>query len=412
MRSSRRAAAPLLSVVASVALIGSAAATAAAEPGPTDVAAEEADVQPTYIVLDLDHPVSVPDAADLADEIEASVGMDVYGLRHEQPRLQGEYYLDSGQSIEDFLATFESDFTPEVVALLAVQFEGASDAAARTQVVEAADLVLSQSAALPVHEAEPAAGDGVELQQVIDRSGVLDDGTVSAAQLAGPTWFPSYNEIYALNSDPAGRRVATYSIWGGGSGNSPDLIPDDWGIEIDTYQYNDAMVGVRPACATGVNMAFWANKGSGPSGIHSYAVYNRLGELDHGDVGAYFDWVDASDACSDQSLSVGIGYANELANHANDPETGIVVLQTVINTTPGNFGSSPMSVNIQAVSNDCNDLSRGPASDCMGLNTDRDFPLSPQNHVVSGKSNGYSFPGCFYTHWDATAQQMDCPYPS
>ncbi len=68
-----------------------------------------------------------------------------------------------------------------------------------------------------------------------------------------------------------------------------------------------------------------------------------------------------------------------------------------------------MSVNVQVVSNDCNDIGQAPDSNCMDLNVVRDFPLGSKGFVVSGRSNGFSFPGCYYTYWDQTAQAMSCP---
>ncbi len=393
-------------VAAATALAGMPAAVG--EPAETPTPSEIARVE-----VPLSHPVTVDDALTLVDDVD----LDVVGVRHEQPGIEGEYFINNGQSVEAFLESFETETgtQPQAVALIAEveattsQSERSTSSALDAVQAEVGEVILDVSADLPEFTA-PLAVPTAEVDAKVAAAAETVP-TDAAARLASATWFPHYNEIYALQSftgvegaDAA--NVAVYSIWNGGS-NSPDVIPTDWGIEVDTYQYNSQMLGIRPACASGVYSAFWGSKGSGPSGIASWYIYNLSSELPKTTLGAYYDWVDSTDACADQSLSIGIGYPRSLSNYS-ETTGGSVVLQTVIHTARGTKSSSPMSVNMQANSNDCNDLGRGPASDCMGLNTNRVFPLGGA-HIISGRSNGYSFPGCFYTYWNETAQPMTCP---
>lgn len=399
---------------AALLVVAPTAVGASAPPGAADAAGDADSADVTRVEVPLSHPTTVEDALTLVDDVD----LEVVGVRHEQPGIEGEFFIDNGQSLEAFLDGFEGETgtMPQAVSLIAA-VDNADSASARNgtyapsaaQVQEASEVVVEASASLPEFIA-PLATPTQDVDAKVAAS-AESASTDTASRLASATWFPHYNEIFAMQSfsDVEGAdtaSVAVYSIWNGGS-NSPDVIPTDWGIEVDTYQYNDAMIGVRPGCAPGVYAAFWGSKGSGPSGVASWYIYNLSSELPQTTLGAYYDWVDGLDACSDQSLSIGIGYPRSLSAYS-ETTGGSVVLQTVIHTARGTKSSSPMSVNMQANSNDCNDVNRGPASDCMGLNTDRTFPLGGA-HIISGRSNGYSFPGCFYTYWDETAQPMACP---
>ena len=386
-----------LAALASLLLTTIASSAGAALPQPIKPEPESTSAV-TVIRLPTAHPISAAAASSIVEHIP----VDVIGLRHEQPNIEGEYFFDDRRSVPEFLEDFRSDFgtDPEITSLIAQTSSEEQASVYSGQERELEELVVNLTRELPAFEASPPTPNLTEVETALAR-----EAEQRASIASVPTWFPHYYEMYALGVTSTSANLASYMIWNGGT-NSPTQIPTDWGFEVDMVQYNDALFGTRPLCAPGVRDAFWAARDQGPSAVSSWAVYSLTGDLTNSPfIGAYLDWVDDSDPCGQQNLSVGIGYPRNLPANAD----GSVVLQTVIHTWRGTETSSPMSVNVQVVSNDCNDIGSEPNSNCMDLNVWRNFPLGSKGFVVSGSSNGYSFPGCYYTYWDERAQQMSCP---
>ncbi|TGJ96893.1 hypothetical protein DLJ96_02205 [Actinotalea fermentans ATCC 43279 = JCM 9966 = DSM 3133] len=287
-------------------------------------------------------------------------------------------------TVDQFVADFAEDFgtVPQIVGLVAESPQAASRARAEVSRVEKADPF---TAPLP-----SADGDLVARAQASSEN--VRPATSPVARAAATTksvWAPGYTEVAGL-VDGNQAVIATYNTWTGD--RSPKKMPEGWGMEIDVAQYNNNITGSsRPICENGYLNRFWAARAnSHNTGINSWAIFNATSEMSHNLIGAYWDWDDASDPCTRQSMGIGVGLPKNLSS-----VSGQFTVQTVIRAPRGTLTSNPASGYHQAVYNDCATTFSTPSSWCMGLSTNKSFPLGSTNQSLLFMSDSKGWlPGC------------------
>lgn len=158
-------------------------------------------------------------------------------------------------------------------------------------------------------------------------------------------------------------------------------------MEFDFSLWHDGIPGMHPACPPGTDDRFWAARGEVRYWLVRVLDIDRPGTVvstNARNLGVYFDGNDASDPCSRLGLGVGAGFGSSIPVD----EHGFSWLDIVVGTDRGNRSSSLMSMQFQAVSNDCNNVFRRPGSWCMGRNR-RAFPgPRPRTRSPSTRAGG------------------------
>lgn len=369
----------VIAAVAATCLLSAAAAPAFATPSsPNSANATNERDSRASVVVPLRHAVTLADAVAAVH----GAGADVDGYRFEDSWIVGEYYPSGTLQPADFVRLFAEyhGTEPQIVGFVLKKEASTQRTAARS----ASDLdgAVALASARPTFEAPPAKrGRSAKLLSTA-ATATVESTAATATQQA--IWAPNYAETYAMGFADLGypdlAAIGTYSEWSYNSGRAPTNMPDDWGMEIDVYLKNDELSGTRPNCADGYLDQFWAAKFDlpGEQSISSWEISTSEGEPislggSAGHAEAYFDWEDASDSCSEQSFTIGIGNPHGMATVQSGLAWGV---NTTIWTARGTASSSPMGGYYQAVSNDCNDLGIDADTTCMGLNTWRTFPAS------------------------------------
>lgn len=203
-----------------------------------------------------------------------------------------------------------------------------------------------------------------------------------------PEHFPSFwkGVMYPASyqvQEP--QRIFDYQFsYGSATGANPQLIPEDWGLElgVTTWNFDIAGSGIgRPNCGfdgTDSNTDFWQkNYTTGATWMTNLPPASV----------PYLDTNVATDSCQANSVEIGIGYPRQL--------TADTTYRAAVYLGAGTKEASPFSASAQLVSNDCNDAWLEPSTNCMGLNFDRtpDGGID-QSQTYVNIDRGWSVPGC------------------
>ena len=332
--------------------------------------------------IPLSHPISVQSADNL---VVGHKDAAILGFRYAQADVEGEVYLSAKHTLSEFLDNFERDYgaNPQITGIVTVVPK--ADAAKPQSIGLLGRDVVVQAEGYAAYRPAAASRKG-PLDEVI-RTKTTASGALSTAAAVTPLanggtdWPASYVDIYAMSEDSSSATIATWNVWAPGAGRSPQNIPDDWGMEFDSYTRDASNVGTRPLCA-GTN-SFWQD-GDVLEWNFTYITGTR------GATQPYFDDAIVSDSCAILDTTVGLGAPNQLASLSS----GEVQIATYIRTPRGNGGSNPAGFYYQAVSHDCPGAAQ---SWCMGLDTARAFPLGQKSRPVFSYSTTptRSFPGCY-----------------
>jgi len=241
-----------------------------------------------------------------------------------------------------------------------------------------------------------------------DRTGAAANatrnGTLALASAA--TWTPSAwrGDAYGVSRPIFGmpQSVAAFDqsfLWDSRLGYRPTNMPSDWGLEFGWDLWEDTLSGTRPVCAqrTGRFVRFWSK------------TYNDAGGTDvnvtsfGGNVPVsaqpYIDTNIDSDPCSRNSLQLGIGEPRNLAS--------LTAYLLYVGVRRGERSASSYSADVNAISNDCNNIGFSARSNCMGLNVNRAFPgPGPRGGLWINRANGWTVPGCVIRSSSAAAQRI------
>lgn len=368
------------------------------------------------------------DPKSLASAVEISgTEPSIIGVRYEQPGLVGEFRLRSSETAAEGLRKLTERFTrdyettPQIVAVAMegteVGRDSLSEAVAAMPTFVGAGL-SAESLQAKVQSEQLARGGGVASARISGpRTQVIDNSPEYTEQWAPQTFI---SNAFENANDPSeviiNQSYAWYTTSGSSYGNTaPDqtphnveMIPDDWGLELDYNLYNDIIPGggpdVHPNCPAGTDDHFWGARGTDGGEVRSWDLYVGGSTTESAeDWGAYFDGNDASDDCSRLGLSIGIGYPKNLNDGLTTNTPQRLSLYTTVITDRGDEDMSVQSANYSLVGNECDLAFQRPRSACMGLNLTRDYPgPGSQSSITVGKSNGYTAPGVlyFYSGWD------------
>lgn len=238
------------------------------------------------------------------------------------------------------------------------------------------------------------------------------------AQTVEKPWAPGPQTFLWAEEDDSQAVIQFSSGYIEYEGHLSDALPSEFGLEVELNQYNELIHGVRPNCVLDPELpqdshyfeSFWAGKYTEwNDGIDSWSIVTESGEaIDHEDVGFYWGWAAAEDACERQSMAVGIAHPQELPGNI----AGVQSFLTEIRAPRGLENLSPIQAQYDVVFNDCayevgtdgeivpKDNAYTPSSWCMGL-TDVDFPAGDPYQLLINRDRGWAAPGCFSMYLDA-----------
>jgi hypothetical protein len=341
----------LVPVVLSIGLVWPAAASAA---GPADnfAAPQSTDsTESTRVTLLLAHPLSLQDAVEVAGTLKEVVV--AYAFSND--RVVGEYAPATGVRIEDYLATFASDYgtQPQVTGLVVLRNKDAQ-AEGRLPSEVATDL----GAGYPALAATPVVYGGALAERIAAGQEDADRARSDSVAAALPVdWRPDYANVVTGGSPPF---VWSQYYW---YDSGLYLLPNQIGLEFEVNEHNDGVArpnSMRPACLDPYYKdQFWASN-YGWSWSASSLLATPVSSF-----GAYADYNDNSDQCRTNSLAIGLRWPKYLADYM-----GEIGLEISLTAPAGLTSTSRLSGNIQAVSEQyClswpgNTMS---STDCMGI---------------------------------------------
>lgn len=189
------------------------------------------------------------------------------------------------------------------------------------------------------------------------------------------------------DDDPYNSYMLSF-IWG--DGHTPQLLPDDFGLELGATLYNTDLSGaIRPLCGL--------DGGDSDTDFYFTTFDDALGSeggltgwwSGPADAYPYVDNEITSDSCQENSLEIGIGDPHAL--------TFDTEYHFWIDLPYGTQARSEVSASMSIKTNDCNDLGMDPASSCMGLNTSPNPPFgTPTSYLLLNRDRGHTAP--LYTY--------------
>jgi hypothetical protein len=258
----------------------------------------------------------------------------------------------------------------------------------------------------------PAAGSGFgaasQTGPAVNATAVRPALALAAAQVFQQHFPSGWASVAVPRYDNLYRPTQNWFVWNQ-SGFTPSKIPADWGMEIGVSMYNNGIGGVsnltiRDGCrftSQDANRSFWAQTYNGDSWYWATNVPNSAAP--------YPDSTLTLDACTTNSLELGVGYPRNLTTNASY----FLASYTSKGTQPEN--QSTMSAAVSLQSNDCNDGGNAPASWCMGLNVNRASSVA-KSQLLVGAWRNWLVPGCFWmtSGWidpirSNPGGRVDCP---
>ena len=379
-------------------LVAGTAPLAAADDSPLPAPRGQTEQVPARTVIALDHPAN----ANTVFQSAAETGVELVVVRHEQ-QFVGEYFPALGASAKDSIRDYReivgADYgtQPRVVA---VEVTPGTDQRAIDQFLTEAGEAATFTPAPP----RPGLA-GRRMSRAIESARTVEaaEGTppafaAAAVPVVAPSWAPGFVTGKAFAE--AGR-AKFYSFMNWTGTHSPRKMPFDWGFEYDWSLYNSSRPATdRPNCPSANDRYFWAARH--PNEIRSWSMWvNGTGLNGSDNYGAYLDANDLFDSCRRLGFAVGIGWPRNMPTNPS--------VEVLITADRGSPASSPYAVYLQASSNDCFAV---PDSNCMGLNTARQFP-GPGRISIDAvpQDKGWTAPGCFtYSSVNAgTTVNKRCP---
>ena len=384
-------------------------APAEQQPAPEATSEQEAKVE-----VPLEHPVSVADAMEVADDVS------VRELQYNVEGAGGGVIVQPGATAEEVQSELDKATAPHgfhppidtvIVAVAAEDDSSADGQQADLQAVtpdaqesrDVTDTVTQQLNDKPQAELQ-----GEPQQPIL---GEAPSGAESPSaggptrQYAGETkypWTPTYANSTAWEIEPG---IATFQhdvAWANSGGFISD-IDDNYGFELGDKQLNYSLPpGNRPACKAhprSDDSAFWAKRqGSGQGAPLSWGVL--MENNNSSDYKPYWDYDNSIDGCDQMEFPVGIGHPQKMRRSGG----AFTHLYTEIRAARGNNLSSLIQSDMQTPQDNCAPLPR--SSGCMGLNV----YASDGNLTLLGSTRGKNVPGAWHTDWNNPAGDGEVTY--
>ena len=192
----------------------------------------EEPITPTFSEISFAHPVSLESATTVA----RAAGLPVEGYRFESDSIVGNFWLDGGLTVEEFLAEVrkETGTAPEIVT---AYVDGEAFTDKREQSRGLGDVVLG--ADLPVYDA-PDAVVPTDRGPAERSSTAQLSPVVASSAAAGDTWQPNDAQVMITDMGQNLSISSQYSWWSLDPYASPLVMADHWGMEfqVDFYTNN------------------------------------------------------------------------------------------------------------------------------------------------------------------------------
>ncbi|MFE4467688.1 hypothetical protein ACFRFH_02625 [Leifsonia sp. NPDC056824] len=343
----------------------------------------------TTTVLPIEYPIDLTDAVVLGETLRE----DVKGYRFDNGDVVGEYYLDPGQTVDDFVADFVEDYGVRPAATGVIVERSTEETNSRTR---GRGLTTVDTDAPEVVPESAAHGAMFERRARLAAMASATDSVPPRIGRGGsdPLWAPYSGEINAYTDNIRKKaKVVQGAWWVAPLGNSTTALPKGWGMEIEVNISNGDGGGSRPICAGGYKEANWAVNDN-----WSWSLMTAFG-ADAGAVGAYADYNDLSDPCGKNSIAIGMRYPQKLTKIAEGNQTVLVQITAPL----GSRSSATVSGNYQAVSDaGCVLFPNMASTDCMGTIFDPALPgPSITNMTTLNSDRGWKVPDqCWsFTSW-------------
>lgn len=386
-----------LSLGAALVLVGSSAfATSQAQASPTPelqmvTAAADPSSAATYEQLAFAHPVSLESAVTVTE----GAGVPISGYHFESDSIVGDFWPNSGLSVEEFLAEVaaKTATAPEVVgAYVDADLYAESTETSRS----IASPILGED--LPIYDA-PDADPSLD---TFDSEETSSDTSRRVA--ADETWHPSEAEVMI---GPMGNNLsisAKYRWQTTDPFSSALVMADHWGMEfqIDFYSSralpSDApLPGTRPLCGTSItHYKDWAAASNREFDWFGWVIAGPDLVAAPGTLGLYGDYNDLTDPCKVSTIAVGMAQPHAMPYDTMYKEH----LSLYMYPLKGSEAQSKVGAIVQPVTRQlCEQIPNMPLTDCMGVVADTyPGPGPSSNRMVLNSANNNQAPSlCWYS---------------
>lgn len=362
MKSTRR----ILAIAASVLIPIFGAAGPASASASVDVT--DNTTQERRALTPFDHPVSLEDAA----TVESAYGREIIGYAVSSDSVVGDYWLNSAQTIEDYLREIEATIgtQPEVVGAYTMVPDNAAQRSAGAEAPLSTGLPEFQASPGELLRSPRLGSVGVvnavnaEQRQSMLSAKVDEDGT----------WAPNSAtiQIYELTSSTV-QIVQSYGWYNSNPFNAPYLLQDGWGMEFQ-LDFETSMralpagypipptYGYRPWCGW-PDYKDWASVSNSEFNWYALVYVDGATLYTPADLGLYGDYNDLSDQCTRSTVGVGMAQP-QIYPSANSAQ----FLDIYLFPDRGQDSTSVVSGNVQIVDRGaCESAPAVPLTDCMGV---------------------------------------------
>ncbi|MBD3751286.1 MAG: hypothetical protein IE935_02325 [Micrococcales bacterium] len=375
----------------------------------------EEPITPTFSEISFAHPVSLESATTVA----RAAGLPVEGYHFESDSIVGDFWLNGGLTVEEFLAEVrkETGTAPEIVTAY-VDGEAFTDKREHSRGL--GDVVIG--ADLPVYDAPDAVAPAD--RAVAERSSAADlTSDVVASAAAGDTWQPNDAQVMITDMGQSLSISSQYSWWSSDPYASPLAMADHWGMEfqVDFYTANrpwppgtpNWWLGkdLRPNCS-GADYKDWAAASNRPFDWFGWVIDGTNVVSAPGALGLYGDYNDLSDPCNVSTVAVGMAQPWAMPSGTYGTNTLMIYSYPL----RGQETQSRVGSIVQPVTrHQCENQTWMPLTDCMGV-TELEYPGPGTGHnrmVLNADNNNQAPDLCWYSGEFGTvpAQIWSCSGP-
>jgi hypothetical protein len=358
------------------------ALTQTAQAAQTEPAPDES--IPSFVQRTLSAPISFEEAIRLNE----TGRFDAVALHYDNFSVAGEYSLNSGVPVSEFLDEFSRNYStsPRVTAIVVESDIPKKDARTYTKREVAQrdtealpiDVSTAPYSPPPVHFAGDVAQSTTEFLERGSTAAKTQNRSTSLA--ASDEWRPFHTD-HILKTVGGRASLQSGYQW---QNNELQNFPYAWGMEFEINLINNSVFAPgngRPACLdASYKDRFWASNYS-----YNWSVTNAYeGQVPSG---LYADYNDLSDSCGTNSIAIGSRYPKGTGGIE-----GYYAILVNISAPRGLTASSVASANLQAVSEVGCNLYPAALTDCMGTATGTWPNSKPQSRGSLASSRGWVAP--------------------
>lgn len=390
---SRRRTIPALLLALALVLVGSSLPAYAANPS-RDIAPDDGEEQ-VRVTVPLAHPT------DLRSAVEYGTKFQGLAYAFDNGGVVGEYAPGSGQSVDEYLDLFRTEYgtSPAVTGIVVVKSRS-------QQQSKASSAPIGEE--LPTITPPPVQYGGETLRRKTSTSPISADAV--QARSAGD-WRPDASAHELVPDTATTGLIYQEFVWtAGGLYSLPDRIGLEFEINLDN-EYVTSPNSTRPNCSDGsYKDRFWLKNSS-----YSWSVSDMFSSS-ASTLGAYADYNDLSDTCRKNSIAVGMRYPKNMQS-MDIWGVGLETRLEVLIVAPRGLTTySKVGGNVQAVTaSACENYPWMALTDCMGVNRIdiqwNGYPSGNYNRSTLNVSRGWIAPSLCWRTWNTGANLVSytCP---